>query len=150
MSNDILEILQIDKSSENKRVVNTAKNRQIGLIVAIFGIALIIVSQTQEFTKTRTFDAGYGFTDTDVREDKATKNLILYSGIIALIVGGIVFGAGFKTTSDSTKPLQNFSPSNKTQDDAIQQLEKLDALRQKGIITEEEFSTKKTELLLKL
>lgn len=150
MGKDILEVLNLQSLPNGLQTDNSHKNRQIGLIIAIIGMALIIISQTQKFIKTRTFNAGLGITDTDVYEDKTTKNLILYSGITALIIGGIVFASGFNPPTTNLQASHNSLTSSKNQDDTILQLEKLDALRKKGIITDEEFSRKKTELLSKL
>ena len=150
MNTDITEVLGLDNKPKMKEPVQSAKNKQIGLIIAIIGIALIVISQTQKFITEHKWHDEY-VTGTDYSEDTTTKNLLLYSGIIGLVVGAIVFASGFKTASNNLLTQQNQTTTTATTNDTIeQQLEKLNSLRQKELITEEEFSNKKAELLSKL
>ena len=157
MSNDINDPLGINSSSQKQSFEETnplkpTNNKRIGLIIGIIGIALIFIAQTQTFTKYVIGYSEYGSPRINTTENTSTKNIILYLGVIALIIGGVFFAKSFNSknneqiVSNIREPLPNATQEN----DVFIQIEKLNDLRQKDIITEEEFNSKKVELLSKL
>jgi hypothetical protein len=135
----------------NNHLQNPKRRLQIGLIIAIIGIALIIIATTQKFTKTVASDTAFGFTLTDKVENKTAKNMFLYSGIAALVIGGVIFALSF--TNNENKTLVEKSETQaqgQKNEDVFIRIQKLNELREKGIITEDEFNNKKKELLSKL
>lgn len=67
------------------------KTFTVGLIILILGVALVIVSQTVSFTSVHHYKLVFGMTGQQEVENKALKNALLYVGIAAIIIGGIVF-----------------------------------------------------------
>ena len=66
------------------------KTFTVGLIILILGVALVIVSQTVSFISVQDWKI-WGLSGQEEVENKALKNAILYGGIAALIIGGIIF-----------------------------------------------------------
>ena len=80
---------------------------KLGLILLIIGVALIITSQTVDFTKTVThtftgakLSSGYTIVPERKMKQKVPNeeliNGLLYSGIGLLVIGGISFALGLK------------------------------------------------------
>ena len=142
------------------------KQKQFGIFIAVIGIVLLIISQTVTFTISNSYDLyntnkQMGLPDafnnhmrgTDTYIDTVKKNLYLYYGLF-IFLGGVIF---FILTLNSKQNGQLLKTENaipleqyQTQNDIANQIEKLNDLFQKGILTKEEFDNKKTELLSKM
>ena len=101
----------------------------IGIRGIVVGIACIIISQTITFT------------------EEKTKNIFLYLGIIALIIGGIFISLNIsKQNSDisNSRPSINNKATTQT---AADELLKLKNLLDQSAITQQEYDDQKKKLL---
>ena len=103
------------------------KKLSIGIIIAIVGIAMIIISETVSFTYKVTVyhDAGIlgKIPWTETRVNNELKNGILYGGVFLFVLGGIFLATGLskmksnKNEKDSgvfcTECGDNLSPADK-------------------------------------
>ena len=87
---------------------------KLGLILLIIGVALIITSQTVDFSKTVTHTfagtkvSGYTIVPEQTMKQKVPNeeliNGLLYSGIGLLVIGGISFALGLKGSDKKEIP----------------------------------------------
>lgn len=126
---------------ENKP--NTSSPLKMPIIILVLGLALILIAQSIDLKIENYWER---------HEREKTQKTVKYFGIGLIVIGGILFATRFKTNeSYNTVSKQNSNDLNATTNETIeQQLEKLNALRQKDLITDDEFINKKRELLSKL
>lgn len=121
----------------------TSNPLKIPIILLVIGLALILIANSIDLKVEN-------YRERHKRED--TQKTVKYLGIGLLVIGGILFATRFKTNdSNNSVSKQNSDELIATTNETIeQQLEKLNALRQKNLITDEEFKNKKSDLLSKL
>jgi hypothetical protein len=89
-------------NSDMKSIMNNRKT--LSIIIAIIGVALIIISPSLVFTETTHYKLTPGFPDMmDFHTNTQLKDLAFLGGIALLIVGGIIAAVGF-SQSTSTQP----------------------------------------------
>lgn len=72
--------------------------KKIALILMILGIATIAVASIVTFEKTERYGQGrFRFSETG--PDEETKNAVLFSGIGAFVLGGVLLVVGMKKKS---------------------------------------------------
>lgn len=149
-----------------KTETSNLRKKQFGIILGIIGIVLIIISMNVTFTISRSYDLydtnkQLGLPDafnnhmrgTDTNIDIVKKNLFLFTGLFTLLSGVLFFVLGL-----NTKINNNLAKSDKTvsvgqsqqTNDIVLQIEKLNELVQKGLLSKEEFEMKKTELISRM
>ena len=144
--------------------------KQLGIIASIIGVILLFVSQTADFTQSQTttwdnydlnkrmglpdvFNNHMLDSETRTYIDTTKKNLVLFSGLAILVGGCIFFVLSLNNSAIGATPSKQFSVNAQTTpsgNETMIQIERLNDLRQKGILTEEEFANKKSELLKKI
>jgi hypothetical protein len=147
-----------------KSAVSAVTQRQFGVLSAIIGIGLIFIAQTYKFTISQSFQTGNGelpgafnflggMTGTDVYADTVKKNLFLYTGIATLIGGACFYALSLNvkgTEGIVSNLIQNRQPLASKENNIVSQIENLNELRLKGLLSEDEFAVKKAELLSKM
>lgn len=140
-------------------IINNPKNdfsilrqKQFGIIVGIVGIMLLIISNSQMALPDAS-NNNFRDTQTYVQAVIVRKNLFLYTGLFILLSGVFFFVLGLNTKQSgqllkSEKTIPLVQPQQ--QNDIVNQIEKINDLFQKGILTKEEFDNKKTQLLSKM
>jgi hypothetical protein len=127
------------------------RQKQIGLLIGIVGAILIFVAQTKDFVYEVKWNDGF-VTGSDRHYDEGKKKIVLYSGIFMLIGGSIFFALSMnpKNKISNTKDETNTQQIQHDSSNVMTQIEKLSVLKDKGILTEDEFNDKKKQLLDKL
>lgn len=100
----------------------------IGIIILMIGVILLIISSDMT-------PRNIG----EIQSIEALKNTTMLFGLVLLTVGGIISARGFASKWSSH---QLPSPTSN-----LDELEKLASLKEKGIITEEEYEKKKKQIL---
>jgi Short C-terminal domain len=101
----------------------------IGIIILMIGVILLIISS----------DMTPDFNHKGGQAVENLQNITMLLGLVLLTVGGIISARGFASKRSSH---QQPSPTS-----SLNELEKLASLKEKGVITEEEYEKKKKQIL---
>lgn len=138
------------------------RKKNYGIALAVIGLAVFLYSSTAKFEVTNRYRVDPGtmgvpdaynplgeMYDSQTYIDTARKNLVKYTGITFLVCGVLFFIFGLTDKNKIANGMQT-ATINTGNTGTMAQIERLNDLRQKGVLTEEEFTAKKTELLAKL
>ena len=139
---DLEQKKKLDSKQETSTNVNETNKRILGIILAsIGGIAGVIFGLTLSSASNKIFLLN------SQKEQAITTYGILTVISIVIFLFGINMILTTKTTSETVKIVLTKEPKTKSYSSELDNLEKLAELRDKNIITEEEFNTKKKKIL---
>lgn len=122
---------QVSTKKISLQPINYSGKSRAGIAIAIVGLILIVVStQDQFFTKTSRYRVDPGAQglpdafnlmgpvyDTQTYIDTKKKNAFLYSGIAALLLGGLLFASGRNATTSNLTVTKSENASTETADE---------------------------------
>lgn len=141
---------------------NSSILKTIGLVMAVIGAIASVVGiylRNEADSMLSALNAGsslFGYSSSTYRsmsiwdEHLQKGNIVLIIGIILVVVGAVIFVVGYLKGNERKHPEQaSTAPLGNSADTAniAEKLKELDELKDQGILSEEEYSAKRQEII---